>query len=275
VPGDDEQNVLDQSSIGLRAELRPGGRIRQTGEVMEEADFPRFRRLTSFSVLAGLCPLLPLPFLDDWALERIQRRMVRELGESRALGLSETEVQILAGAGERRPWPGFLKGSAFAVQSSTKSILRKVFKTVFSMLLVRDGAHRAVETFVQGYLFLYAARRPQGLRPSGRTEERVRAVREAVVETLREEDVKPIHRSIGRAFRHNFDLLTQSADRLAPLFGQLRSGESADESETLREEEELLGRFVDRLAAALWGNEEYFERLEQAFEDRLLRRKVA
>jgi hypothetical protein len=273
VPADDE-DPLDQSSIGLRAELRPGGRAKQTGEVMEVADFPRFRRLTFFSVLAGLCPLLPLPFLDDWALERIQRRMVRELGESRNLDLSETEAQILAGAGERRPWPGFLKGTALAVRSGTRRILRKAFKTLFYVLLVRDGVHRAVETFVQGYLFLYAARRPQGLHPAGRSGERVRAVRDAVVETMREEDVKPIHRAIGRAFRRSFDLLIDAAGRLATVFGRLRAGERADEAEALRVEEELLGGFVDRLAAALWGNEEYFERLERAFEERLLRRQA-
>jgi len=272
VPGDDEQDRLDESSLGLRAELRPGGRVKQTGEVMEEADFPRFRRLTFFSVLAGLCPLLPIPFLDDWALERIQRRMIRELGESRDLELTETEVRLLAGAGERRAWPGFAKGTARTVRSGARRILRKVFKTVFYLLLVRDGTHRAVETFVQGYLFLYASRR--GLRPAGRTEERVRAVREAVVDTLREEDVKPIHRAIGRAFRRGVDVLIQAAGRLGTLFGRLRSGERADEAAALREEEELLGGFVDRLAAALWGNEKYFERLERAFEDRLLRRQA-
>jgi hypothetical protein len=273
VPTDDERDLLDESSIGLRAELRPGGRLNQP--TVEEADYPRFRRLTFFSVLAGLCPLLPVPFLDDWALERVQRRMVRELGESRELGLSETEVRILAGEGERRLWPGFLKGTALAVQSGARRVLRKVFQTAFYLLLMRDGVHRAVETFVQGYLFLDAARRPQGLRPAGRTEERVRAVREAVVETMREEDVRPIHRAVGRAFRRSFDLLLKAASRLGSVFGRLRAGERADEGEVLREEEELLGGFVDRLAAALWGNEEYFDRLEKSFGERLARKQGA
>lgn len=268
---DEERDLLDESSIGLRAELRPGGRLNQR-EAVEEADYPRFRRLTFYSVLAGLCPLLPVPFLDDWALERVQRRMVRELGESRDLDLSDAEVRVLAGEGEKRLWPGFLKGTAMAVRSGARKVLRKVFRTAFYLLLMRDGVHRAVETFVQGYLFLYASRRQPGLRPAGRTPERVKAVREAVVETMREEDVAPIHRAIGRAFRRSFDLLVQAAGLLGGVFGRLRSGERADEGEVLREEEELLGGFVDRLAAALWGNEEYFERLERSFEERLLRK---
>lgn len=271
MPADDERDLLDESSIGLRAELRPGGRLSQEAPV-EEADFPRFRRLTFYSVLAGLCPLLPMPYVDDWALERVQRRMVRELGESRELELSDSEVRLLAGEGERRLWPGFLKGTAMAVSSGARRVLRKVFKTAFFVLLMRDGVHRAVETFVQGYLFLYASRLPQGLRPAGRTPARVRAVRAAVLETMREEDVKPIHRAIGRAFRRSFDLLVKAASRLGGVFGRLRAGEQADEGAALKEEEELLGGFVDRLAAALWGNEEYFERLEKSFEKRLDRK---
>lgn len=275
MPADDERDPLDESSIGLRAELRPGGLKRPQVPQVEEADYPRFRRLTFFSVLAGLCPLLPVPFLDDWALERVQRRMVRELGESRDLELTDAEVRILAGEGERRLWPGLLKGTALAAREGARRVLRKVFKTVFYLLLLRDGVHRAVETFVQGYLFLRASRLPQGLRPSGRTEERVRAVRAAVLETMREEDVKPIHRAMGRAFRRSFDLLIKAATLLGGVLGRVRSGERADEGDAFREEEELLGGFVDRLAASLWGNEEYFERLEKAFEERLQRKHPA
>lgn len=275
MPEDDERDILEESSLGLRAELRPGGRVKQTGEIMEEADYPRFRRLTFFSVLAGLCPLLPVPLLDDWALERVQRRMVRDLGESRDLGLTEDEVRLLAGAGERRVWPGFLKGTSMAVRSGARRVIGKMFKTALYLLLLRDGVHRAVETFVQGYLFLYAARMSTGLRSAGRTEARVRAVRAAVVETLREEDVAPIHQAVGRAFRRSFDLMLKAAGRLGSVFGRLRSGEPADEGEALQEEEELLGGFVDRLAASLWGNEEYFDRLEQSFVERLARKLAA
>lgn len=275
MPEDEERDILEESSLGLRAELRPGGRVKQTGEVMEEADYPRFRRLTFFSVLAGLCPLIPVPLLDDWAVERVQRRMVRDLGESRDLGLTEEETRLLAGAGERRLWPGFVKGSSMAVRSGARRVLGKLFKSAFYLLLMRDGVHRAVETFIQGYLFLYAARLPMGLRSAGRDEARVRAVRAALVETLRGEDVAPIHQAIGRAFRRSFDLVLNAAGRLGSVFSRLRSGEPADESAVLEEEEELLGGFVDRLAASLWGNEEYFERLEQSFVERLARKLAA
>ncbi len=273
-----ERDLLDES-LGLFVELRPGkhlGDIETPASAVEEADYPRFRRLTFFGVLGGLCPLIPVPILDDWARERIYRRMVHDLGESRDLAFTGNEVRILAGAGEKRLWPGFLKAGARVARDAMGKIVRKLFKTAFYVLLVREGVHRAVETFIEGYLLLYAASLPQGLRPAGRTEERVRRVRAAVVATMQEADVTPIRNAIGRAFRRSFSLLGEAALVLGRQLGRLRSAPAASQDQemagaSLEDEEEILGGFVDRLAASLWGNHEYFEGLEKAFEERLAR----
>src|SRR4051794_9816184 len=86
-----ERDLLDESSLGLHVELLPGKALSQVEEppAVEEADWPHFRRLTFFSALAGLCPLIPVPIVDDRTLGMIHRRMVREIGESRSLDLSE------------------------------------------------------------------------------------------------------------------------------------------------------------------------------------------
>jgi hypothetical protein len=272
-----ERDLLDES-LGMHVELRPGKALSQIEEppAVEEADWPRFRRLTFFSVLAGLCPLIPMPFVDDWAIGLIQRRMMRELGESRDLGLTEEEIGLLAGTGERR-WPGLLKGTALAVRRGVGKIVGKLFKTAFYVLLLREGIHRAVETFVEGYLLLYAAGLPQALRPAGRTPERVRAVRAAVVSTMKEADVTAIHKAIGRAFQESFSLLSEAAVKLGSRLMSFRSKQTAastsDEGVPLEEEEEILGGFVDRLAGTLWGDEEYFKSLERAFDERLARER--
>lgn len=272
-----ERDLLDES-LGMHVELRPGKSLSQNEEppAVEQADWPRFRRLTFFSVLAGLCPLIPMPFVDDWAISLIRRRMVRELGESRDLGLREDEVRLLAGTGERR-WPGLLKGTALAVRRGVGKIVGKIFKTAFYALLLREGVHRAVETFVEGYLLLYAAGLPQALRPAGRTPERVRAVRAAVVSTMKEADVTAIHKAIGRSFQGSFGLLTEAAAKLGVRLNVFRSRQTAadapDEGVPLQEEEEILGGFVDRLAGTLWGDQEYFESLEKAFDERLGRER--
>lgn len=272
---DDEHNPLDDT-LGMRVELRPGKHLGEVEEPpsVEEADYPRFRRLTFFSVLGGLCPLIPVPFLDEWARDRVHRRMVLELGESRDLDLTEEEARILAGFGERRPWPGVLKGSALVVRKSARKVVRKLSKAAFYFLLLREGVEQAVETFLQGYLLLYAVRRAQGLRPAGRTEERVRAVRAAVVATVEEADVRPVRQAVTRAFQGSFDLLSRAAGHLGSQLSRIRSMEPPEnhgERLAMEEEEDLLGGFVDRLAAVLWGNQEYFERLEKSFERKLIR----
>lgn len=272
-----ERDLLDES-LGMHVELRPGKALSQIGEppAVEEADWPHFRRLTFYSVLAGLFPLIPLPFVDDWAIGLIRRRMMRELGESRDLDLTEEEVRLLAGTGERR-WPGLLKGTAMLVRRGVGKVVGKMFKTVFYALLLREGIHRAVETFVEGYLLLYAAGLPQALRPAGRTPERVRAVRAAVVSTLKEADVAAIHKAVGRSFQGSFGLLSEAAVKLGTLLTGFRSRQTAagasDEEVPLQEEEEILGGFVDRLAGTLWGDQEYFESLERAFDERLARER--
>lgn len=268
-----ERDLLDES-LSMHVVLRPGKTLSQMEEppAVMEADWPRFRRLTFFSVLAGLCPLIPMPFVDDWAIGAIRRRMVRELGESRDLELTEEEVRLLAGTGEQR-WPGLVKGTALAVRRGVTKVVGKLFKTAFYVLLVREGTHRAVETFVEGYLLLYAAGLPQALRPASRNEETVRTVRAAVVATMKEADITAIHKAIGRAFQESFGLLTEAAAKLGSRWKGLRSDKGAEsapeEGAPLAEEEEILGGFVDRLAGSLWGDEEYFESLERAFDARL------
>jgi hypothetical protein len=274
-----ERDLLDES-LGMHVVLQPGKTLRQVEgtPAVEEADWPRFRRLTFFSVLAGLCPLIPMPFVDDWAIGLIRRRMVRELGESRDLDLAEDEVRLLAGTGERR-WPGLLKGTALAVRRGVGKIVGKIFKTAFYVLLLREGVHRAVETFVEGYLLLYATGLPQALRPASRTNETVQAIRAAVVSTMKEADVTAIHKAIGRSFQGSFGLLSEAAAKLGSLLTVFRSRQepegAPEEGVPLQEEEEILGGFVDRLAGTLWGDQEYFESLERAFDERLARQRQA
>jgi len=266
-----ERDLLDESSLGLHVELLPGKALSQAEEqpAVEEADWPHFRRLTFFSVLAGLCPLIPLPSADDRATGLIHRRMVRELGEDRSLELSEAEAGLLAGSIGQRP--ALFEGAALAVRRGVGRILGKMFKSASSDLLLREGIDRAVETFVEGYLLLHAASLPQALRPAGRTEERVRAVRKAVTSTLRNSDVSSIQKAVGSSFQGSFDLLSRAAAKL----GARLSPMAADDGVSLREEEELLDGFVDRLAGALWGDPGCCQPLERAFGERLARLRPA
>ena len=46
------------------------------------ADDARMRDLIYHSLISGLCVVIPIPFLDDWAIERVRRRAIsRQFGE--------------------------------------------------------------------------------------------------------------------------------------------------------------------------------------------------
>ncbi|HSN88776.1 MAG TPA: hypothetical protein VL025_18575 [Thermoanaerobaculia bacterium] len=223
-----------------------------------------FRRLTFWSVLGGLCPLIPVPFMDDWALERVQRRMIQEIDREEKIGLTAEDMKILAG-GEDPRWAGCVGTVAWALREVTGAILGKLFRTVFYFLTVRRSVRRSAETLHLGYLVLCAAR-------LGET--RARVVRAAILATLQEMNTRAIHRTLTRDFRQSLSLLLQGAALLGRLIPRRRSKAARAEEipggdEAFRRQDELLGGLVDRVAADLWGNRAYFAELERVFEGKL------
>lgn len=72
-----------------------------------------FRQVTFHSLLAGLCPIIPVPFLDDRVLAGVRRKMVRDLaaelweqqGYLEALEARFRERLALAGQTDAGPEP--------------------------------------------------------------------------------------------------------------------------------------------------------------------------
>lgn len=236
---------------------------------MESADPGRetFRRLTFYSILGGLCPLIPVPFMDDWTLGQVQRRMIGELARRAGVALTPQGPKILVGA-EDPGWRGCLGTLGWALREVTGAILGKLFRTVFFFLTIRRSVRRSAETLHLGYLVAHALR----LEPQALSEERARAIRAGVMKTLGEVDTQPIHRTLFRDFRQSLSLLLQAAAlfrRFLPRRKKKKETDLAGQGEAFRQQEELLGGLTDRLAADLWGNREYFAGLEKVFESNL------
>jgi hypothetical protein len=229
-----------------------------------------FRRLTFFSVLGGLCPLIPVPFVDDWALAQVQRRMLWEVARKAGVTLTPEGAKILAG-GEDRSWPGCLGAAGWVFREVVGAILGKLFRTIFYFLTIRRSVRRSSETLHLGYLFAHDLRREK---VPVVTVERARAIRQAVLATLQEVDAQPIYRTLFRDFRHSLSLLLQGAAlfrRFLPRRKKRKETDLAGQSEVFERQEELLGGFTDRLAEDLWGNRAYFATLETAFDRNLPR----
>lgn len=247
---------------GRAVELTPPGQVRQeiSGRA-ETADFPAFRQVTFYGVVSGLCPLIPVPFLDDWVLHRVRERMVRDLAGRQGADLSEEEVATLAGAGEGFRFPGCFATLGWVLRKVVLKLIKKIFRKVIYILAVREGLHVATDTFHEGFLLLEAFRR----RGSEGDFDALR-VRAAVRETLAELDLQPTRRTIRRAATGSRDLLLQGATALTDF---LRGRRESRVDEAIETEEEILGGFVDRLAASLWGDREHFEEARRIFAHRL------
>ena len=231
-----------------------------------------FRRLTFFSVLGGLCPLIPVPFVDDWALGQVQRRMVWEVARNAGVTLTSQERKILAG-GNEGGWPGCLGSIVWALREGTRAILGWLFRTVFYFLTIRRSVRRSSETLHLGYLFDHSLRMGSALFPTSSTpEERAGMIRAAALKALGQIDDRAIHQTLIRDFRRSLSLLVQAAAlfrRFLPRRRKRRSTDLAADDQVFQREEELLGSFVDRLSADLWGNQAYFAELERLFEGNL------
>lgn len=241
----------------------------------DEPGFGVFRQLTFHSVLGGLCPLVPVPFLDDWLLGRVKRWMIADLDKRLGTRLDPEARVILAGG--RDPWgvPGCVAGCVWVVQKVVFKLLVKIYRKVLYFLAIRDGLNAATEVFHEGYLAAYGLRRaPPPPQPEAQREH-ARRLRSVTRQAMKELDLQPVRDILRRTFRGSWGLLIRASRVLARPFLRRRNrraattGDGAAEAAVRAREEELLGGLVDRLAAALWGNPEYFRRLEGTLDRRL------
>jgi len=262
------------------AELPPDAQA-DPERAKDEPGFGVFRQLTFHSVLGGLCPLVPIPFLDDWLLGRVKRWMIADLDKRLGTRFDPEAKVILAGG--RDPWgvPGCVAGCVWVVRKVVFKLLVKIYRKVLYFLAIRDGLNAATEVFHEGYLAAYGLRRSPPPRDRDEQREHVRWLRGVTLEVIEEMDLQPVRDILRRTFRGSRGLLIRASRVLAKPFLRrkerraARTEDGAAEAAVRAREEELLGGLVDRLAAALWGNREYFRGLERTFERRLAQRSGA
>ncbi len=222
-----------------------------------------FRGVALSALLAGLCPLIPLPFVDLWALRLVRRRAVADLLRGDGLAAGGRQVRILAG--EEAPGSGCIVGVlVWGTLKILFYILRKVFRTLLFVLTLRESVHRASELFTEAYLLRHAAVRGVAAAALGAGDDGARRLRAAVAAAAAEVDDRPLRRTIRGALAGSWGLLRRGARALVRA---LRRGRGAppEARVPVAEEAGLLGGVLDRLTAALWLQESHRRRLEERF----------
>jgi hypothetical protein len=206
------------------------------------------------AVASGLTPLIPIPFLDDYALRQVRERMVRAVLQEHGLPTPAKAVSILSGAQVDITLGGRVLG---ALKSLALFPLKKIFRKAFLVLWVKDCVDMASYSLHHGYLLQYAVARGD-LEANG-LEAAAPRVHDAILAACKEVDSRPVNQLLSRLFASSRLLLAEATQALmSPLRGQPRVPDKGEQAE--------VASLADRLAAALWEQRGYFTALEQRYE---------
>lgn len=231
-----------------------------------------------YSLLTSLCPLIPIPFLDDWARDFLRRRLIFELagGYGQVLDKEQTELLALV---ERQPLTrGCLRGClAFTFLKPALyfllKIAQKVYRKILIFLTIKDCVDTFSQTFHDAYLITHAFETGvlRGTDPpylqTRRAIEGVKAVA----------DPRPVENIVRQSLHGSRRLLARAAGRLSTLMRAERRREASGEGDPslqdpllIDEEEQLLQGLVARLSQRLSRQEGYLRGLERHLERELV-----
>ncbi len=154
------------------------------------------REILVHAVLAGLTPLIPVPFVDDWARNGIQTRMVRRIAKAHDAGLYDADARTLGRETGR---------DESLLFSATKKLafypIKRIFRKALFVLVLRDIVDISSRTYHVGYLLDYAFGQAWLAKSPPDT------LRSAVDEVCRQADTSPVHRAFMTVFEESRDLL--------------------------------------------------------------------
>ncbi len=227
-----------------------------------------FQRVTFHSTLAALCPLIPVPFLDDWALAWVRRRQVAEALAAHHLAVTEWHVAVLAGEKLDAQRGGCVLATAFSwTVKAAIYVIKRLFRKILIFLTIKDGADKFSLVFHEGYLLHHAIEREVFSAASLADPNEVIRVRWALERACEQIDARPINQLVRRVLRGSRGLMREAARLLGRVLRrERREGTAATASSVEAEQERLLGGLTHRLMADLWHQEGYRAELVAHFD---------
>lgn len=223
---------------------------------------PSLARVAFHAVAAGLTPLIPVPFLDDYALRQVREQSVRDQLKEKGLKAPDKAVAVLAGSHDVRSLGGQLVSYLKTVALFP---VRKVFRKVFFVLWVKDCVDLTSECLHHGYLLHHALERGD-LDATSLQGDAPRQVQDAIIAACSEMDHRPVNQALRRIFRGSRVLMAEATR----VFLDPKRGPRVPDPATENAEVKTL---TDRLLQELWEDRGYFAAL-QAHYDKHLRKDV-
>lgn len=246
-------------------------------DASETAGDEVLRPLVVYSLVAGACPLIPVPLLDDWVLDQVRRRLVGRVASAADFAPSTSGLSVLADK-DPTDWraealaKGCLRKLFVApVMFVYKRILRKLLRKILFVLAIKDAVDEFSTTFHHGWLLRHAFDR--GHTPT--TKDGTWTLRRQVDAVRNEIDPRPVESAVRSAFRHSRRALRKAARILAQLGRVVRRRGKSDDSddrwvdEAVDRTEAEAGGLVDELLAGLRREHGYLSALERRLDRHL------
>jgi hypothetical protein len=201
----------------------------------------RQRVIVRHATVAALTTLIPVPFLDDVAKRRVERRLVRRLAAMHGVSLTEPEVAILA---DEEPTPLFKTMARKAALMPVRWVLKKAM-VVFTVKAVVDTASGV---FHRGFLIDYSLEKR---RVGADGDVSAGELRRAVDQVCKDVGTEPVERALSRAYGPSKDALFGLYERIRHGAARAEStpeasGEEAPDIAVDDEEDATLSAIVDR-----------------------------
>jgi len=246
-------------------------------------DSPEFAPLLKdslpFCILGGLCPLIPLPWLDDWALNHFQKNLLRKVSARRGVQLSDRDLEILARGYEEKRGCLF-SFFMFPFQLIVFFLLRpakQIMKKMTVIFAVKEAADMTSRLLHQAVLTDHAARSQliQSSPASGATNEerdthkkQLLATAALINGTCSRLDTRPLNQLIKRTLKSSRLLLGSVIAAFLLWARKIRQGlRQTGEFEEFAGSEEELKRLSADLTAELLLKENYFSQVIRTFDE--------
>jgi uncharacterized protein (DUF697 family) len=221
--------------------------------------------VVTYSVMGGLCPLIPVPFIDDIILSVIRKRMVASLCQAHQLSPSKAAIKALS-----KEKSGCALGCLFSVVAYP---VKKILKKVFFFLSIKGAVDTTSTMLHRGYLLNHCL--VSGVLNAATLEDQASLLRvqTSIVTACDHVDPRPINQILKRVFGASRALLSGAARNLWALFRKERVTSANREESAARamdkaevEETSELRTILQEIRQEVWAQEGYLEDLVATFD---------
>lgn len=221
-------------------------------------------QIAAHCALGGLCPLIPLPFVDDMLIKRVHKRMIRKLCAQHHIHFKDGEdddaLELL------------IAKESSLLSSAAKAVLwwpvKKVLRKLILVWAVKGCADVAATLYYEGWML--ARTLEQGyvdLEPlRAKDKQALKRVRDAILDAHEAVDPSLIRQSMRSVFGVSQELLTSSASALKATFKQDNKPEALDQAQ--QELKPLTARIEQEIERS-WSDDEALDQaLKRSLDDK-------